>query len=263
MSNLATKFADLIRAVTGRQKNIPKTTAIVLAAGSSVRMGGPIPKQLIELEGLPVIIHSLLAFESAAYVSEIILVVPEGDESYYESLAKQHGITKLSTVVAGSDTRHKSAQNGFKQINDDVKFVAIHDGARCLVTPEIIDRVCAAAVKYTAATAATRSVDTVKISGNNKFIERTEERHHVWLAQTPQVFDTDLYRAASYFASTSFIQPTDDNGLVEDIKHPIRLVECGRLNIKITTPDDLTIAKAVLRSRAKNGYEKLPEDTDE
>ena len=83
MSNLATKFADLIRAVTGRQKNIPKTTAIVLAAGSSVRMGGPIPKQLIELEGLPVIIHSLLAFEGAAYVSEIILVVPEGDESYY------------------------------------------------------------------------------------------------------------------------------------------------------------------------------------
>ena len=263
MSNTATKIADLLRAVTGKPKKYPKTAAIILAAGSSVRMGGDIPKQLIEVEGLPVVIHTLLAFEESKYVSNTVLVVPEGDEDHYRSLAIRHGIKKLTAITVGSDTRHKSAQKGFKLVEDDVKYVAIHDAARCLVTPEIIDRVCAAAVKYNAATAATRAVDTVKISGKNKFVDHTEDRNHVWLAQTPQVFDTDLYRAATYLAESSHIQPTDDNSLIENVKHKVRLVECGRLNVKITTPDDLTVASAVIRSRAKNGYEPLPEDTEE
>lgn len=263
MSNLATKIADLLRALTGKSKKPPKTAAIILAAGSSVRMGGDTPKQLIEIEGLPVVVHSLLAFEQSSFISKIILVVPDGDESYYKSLAKAHGIKKLSAVTAGGATRHMSAQRGFKKVDDDIKFVAIHDAARCLITPEMIDRVCAAAVRYNAATAATRSVDTVKISGKNKFIERTEERHHVWLAQTPQVFNADLYRAASYLAESSHIQPTDDNSLIENVHHKVRLVECGRMNMKITTPDDLTVASAILRSRAENGNEPLPEDEEE
>ena len=263
MSNFMSKIADLLRAITGKEKKPPKTAAVILAAGGSLRMGGEIPKQLIEIEGLPVVIHSLLAFERSDYISKIVLVVPEGDESYYKSLAKSNGIKKLSAVVAGGDTRHKSATLGFKKIGDDMKFVAIHDAARCLVTPEIIDRVCAAAIKYNAATAATRSTDTVKISGKNKFIDHTEERHHVWLAQTPQVFHADLYRAASYIAESSHIQPTDDNSLIENVHHKVRLVECGRLNIKLTTPDDLLVAEAVLKARAANGNEPLPEDTDE
>lgn len=260
MSNIASKIADLLRAITGKTKKPPKTAAIILAAGSSVRMGGDIPKQLIEIEGLPVVIHSLLAFERSDYISKIILVVPEGDESYYKSLAKANGIKKLSAVTAGGATRHQSSTLGFKKIDDDIKFVAFHDAARCLVTTEIIDRVCAAAIKYNAATAATRSTDTVKISGKNKFIDHTEERHHVWLAQTPQIFHADLYRAASYIAESSHIQPTDDNSLIENVNHKVRLVECGRLNIKITTPDDLIVASAVLRSRADNGNEELPSD---
>ena len=263
MSSFMSKVADLLRAISGKSKKPPKTAAIILAAGSSARMGGEIPKQLIELEGLPVVIHSLLAFERSSYISKIVLVVPEGDESYYKSLAKQHGIKKLSAVTAGGMTRHQSSTLGFKKVDDDMKFVAIHDAARCLVTPEMIDRVCAAAIRYNAATAATRSTDTVKISEKNKFIERTEERHHVWLAQTPQVFNADLYRAASYIAESSHIQPTDDNSLVENVHHKVRLVECGRLNIKLTTPDDLLVAAAVLRARAENGVEELPDDSDE
>ena len=263
MSNLASKIADLIRALTGKSKKPPKTAAIILAAGSSVRMGGDVPKQLIEIEGLPVVVHSLLAFERSTFISKIILVVPDGDEGYYKSLAKQNGIKKLTAVTAGGITRHQSAQCGFKKVDDDIQFVAIHDAARCLVTPEMIDRVCAAAVRYNAATAATRSVDTVKISGKNKFVERTEERHHVWLAQTPQVFNADLYRAAAYLAESSHIQPTDDNSLIENVHHKVRLVECGRLNLKITTPEDVTVAAAVLRARAENGNEPLPEDEEE
>lgn len=263
MNNFASKIADLLRAITGKSKKPPKTAAIILAAGSSVRMGGEIPKQLIELNGLPIVVHSLLAFERADHISKIILVVPDGDVSYYKSLAKSNGIKKLSAVTVGGATRNESATLGFKKIDDDIRFVAIHDAARCLVTPEIIDRVCAAAIKYNAATAATRCVDTVKISGKNKFIDHTEDRNHVWLAQTPQVFHADLYRAASYIASEAHLHPTDDNSLIENVNHKVRLVECGSHNIKITTPDDLTVAKAILDARAENGAEPLPEDTDE
>ena len=262
MSNIFTKIADLARALSGKPPMPPKTAAIILAAGSSTRMGGDTPKQLIELMDKPVMIHSLLAFEQADYISEIILVSPNGDEREYRALAKEYGIKKVSAVVGGGDTRNKSAANGFKKVSPDTKFVAVHDAARCLVTPEIIDRVCMAAVKYNAATAATRCTDTVKISGKNKFVDHTENRDHVWLAQTPQVFLCDLYRAASYIAEESHLNPTDDNSLIENVGHKVRLVECGKYNMKITTPEDLVVAGAILKSR-ETFPPTLPDDGDE
>lgn len=263
MSNIVSKLADLVRAVLGKQRPNPKTTAIILAAGSSTRMDSEIPKQLIEINDIPIMIHSLLAFENSESISEIVLVAPEEYVSYYRSLVRSYKIKKLSAVTAGGATRNESASNGFKRASSDTGFVAVHDAARCLVTPEIIDKVCAAAYKYNAATAATRSTDTVKISGKHKFIDRTENRVHVWLAQTPQVFNADLYRAASYLASEAHLSPTDDNGLIENVKHKIRLVECGKTNLKITTPDDLIIAKAILDARADGKLEPIPDDTNE
>ena len=118
------------------------------------------------------------------------------------------------------------------------------------------------AVKYNAATAATRCTDTVKVSGKNKFIDHTENRDHVWLAQTPQVFNCDLYRAASYIAAEASLSPTDDNFLIENVNHKVKLVECGKYNIKITTPEDLIIAGAILNAR-ETFPATLPEDTDE
>ena len=101
------------------------------------------------------------------------------------------------------------------------------------------------------------------MSGKNKFIDRTENRARVWLAQTPQVFNADLYRAASFLAAESKLSPTDDNGLIENVHHKVRLVECGRYNLKITTPDDLIVAKAILDAREADKLEPLPDDTDE
>ena len=262
MSNIFTKVANLARALAGKPPMPPKTAAIILAAGSSTRMGGDVPKQLIPLMDKPVMIHSLLAFEKSDFISEIILVAPKGDEREYRTIAKEYGIKKLSTVVAGGDTRTKSAANGFKKLGPDVKYVAIHDAARCLVTPEIIDRVCMSAVKFNAATAATRCTDTVKVSGKNKFVDHTENRDHVWLAQTPQVFLADLYRAASYIAEESCLSLTDDNALVENVNHKVRLVECGKYNIKITTPEDLVVAGAILKAREEIPPQ-LPDDEDE
>ena len=263
MSGVVSRITDLVRAVLGKTQNAPKTVAIVLAAGSSTRMDGDIPKQLIEIDDVPIMIRSLLAFEESESISEIVLVAPEEYVSYYRSLVRSYKIKKLSAVTAGGTTRNESAALGFERVSSDAKFVAIHDAARCLVTPEIIDRVCRSAYRYNAATAATRTIDTVKVSGKNKFIDHTENRARVWLAQTPQVFNADLYRAASYLAKESKLSPTDDNGLIEHVHHKIRLVECGRYNIKITTPDDLIIAKAILDARKAGKLAPLPDDSDE
>ena len=263
MSNIVSRIADLVRAVLGKSTDNPKTSAIVLAAGSSTRMDNEIPKQLIEINDIPIMIRSLLAFENSECIEEIILVAPDEYVSYYRSLARSYKIKKLSAVTAGGATRNESAALGFKRVSSDAKFVAVHDAARCLVTPEIIERVCRSAYKYNAATAATRAIDTVKVSGKNKFIDHTENRARVWLAQTPQVFNADLYRAASFLAAESKLSPTDDNGLIENVHHKVRLVECGRNNIKITTPDDLVIAKAILDARDAGKLDALPDDADE
>jgi 2-C-methyl-D-erythritol 4-phosphate cytidylyltransferase len=168
MSGIVSKITDLVRAVLGKSTSSPKTAAIVLAAGSSTRMDSDIPKQLIEINDIPIMIRSLLAFEGSESISEIVLVAPEEYVSYYRSLARTYKIKKLSAVTAGGTSRNESASAGFKRVSSDAKFVAIHDAARCLVTPEIIDRVCRSAYRYNAATAATRAIDTVKVSGKNK-----------------------------------------------------------------------------------------------
>ena len=131
------------------------------------------------------------------------------------------------------------------------KYVAISDGARCLVTPTIINSVCRSAYKYRAATAAHRSTDTVKIADKKGFIDSTADRDIVWLAQTPQVFKTKLYRAAAYTALKKGFKATDDNSLVENVGHAVRLVECGAQNIKITTREDVAIAEGILLDRQK------------
>ena len=141
-------------------------------------------------------------------------------------------------------------RNGFSAISKGTRFVAIHDGARCLITPSQIEAVCREAYKHDCATAATRAVDSIKVSsGKNLYIESSTNRNHVWMAQTPQVFKTEIYELALKKADAYHLEVTDDNSLVENLGVPIKLVECGRSNIKITTPDDIPLALAILKSR--------------
>ena len=167
----------------------------------------------------------------------------------YSALCERYGIKKFAGVVAGGFTRQESVLNGLDAVSKKSKFVAIADAARCLITPEQIKEVCRYAYKYDAATAAHNTTDTVKIAASNGFIESTADRTTVWLAQTPQVFKTKLYRAAAYTALKKGFEATDDNSLVENAGHAIRLVECGTQNIKVTTVDDLIIAEAILKQR--------------
>ena len=245
------KITGALRAISGTPHPKNFTSAIIAAAGLSERFGGDVTKQMTEIRGVPVLIHTLKAFEQVDCIHEIVVVAKLNEISAWEILCREHGITKVTKIVQGGFTRQESVLCGLDAVDKKSKFVAISDGARCLITPDIINSVCRSAYKYKAATAAHRSTDTVKIADKKGFIDSTADRDTVWLAQTPQAFKTKLYRAAAYTALKKGFTATDDNSLVENIGHPIRLVECGAQNIKITTREDIAIAEGVLCDREK------------
>ena len=230
-------------------------SAIILAAGSGTRMGADITKQWMLLENEPLFVHSLRAFEKCKRVKEIILVVKNEEKEAYDGVAKKYGIKKLSAVTAGGPTRADSAFIGFKRISDKSTHVAIHDAARCLITPEMINKVINAALTFGSATAACKATDTAKISDEYGIIKSTPERSKVWLAQTPQIFETEIYRASTYVALADTFAETDDCSLAEHAGFSVNLVDCGKENLKITEPIDLYFADAVLKKR-RDGAKK-------
>ena len=188
--------------IAGSINNIrrSKTSAIILCAGASTRFSSTENKQLAEVCGVPVIVRTISAFEGSELISEIILVTKKEDIEKYKQLVCENGFRKVSCIVVGGDTRQSSALRGFKHVSEKSNFVAIHDGARCLVTKEIINKVITEADAHKAATAASKVTDTVKIADNNGFISKTIDRSYVWNVQTPQVFETKLYSICAYKA---------------------------------------------------------------
>ncbi len=254
------KIVSVLRAISGSPDPKNFTSAIIAAAGLSSRFGGSVTKQKTDIMGAPLLAYTLLAYEQADCIHEIIIVAREEEVPFWERICKKYSITKLSKIVVGGKSRQESVRKGLDAVSKRSVFVAIADGARCLISPEQIKSVCLAAYQYGAATAAHQSTDTVKIANSKGFIEKTQDRSTVWLAQTPQVFKTKLYRAAAYVALKEEYEGTDDNSLVEFIDHPVRLVECGAQNIKITTQEDIAIAEGILRHRAKKNNAKIQED---
>ena len=247
------KIAGVLRAVSGSPHPKNFTSAIIAAAGMSSRFGGETTKQMTELCGKPLLLHTLMAYQQAECIHEIILVAKKEEIPEWERLCRALCLPKLSKIIEGGSTRQLSVMNGIDAVSKRSKFVAIADGARCLTTPEQINEVCRAAYKHKAATAAHRSTDTVKIADKRGFTESSPDRDTIWLAQTPQVFTTNLYRAAAYTAYKEGFEATDDNSLVEHLGQPVKLVECGSGNIKVTTRDDLKVAETVLKERQKGG----------
>lgn len=229
-----------------------KASAIILCAGSSTRFSSNNEnKQLAEINGIPVIIRTIRAFEKTDSVGEIVLVTRKEDVNNYKSLVCENGFKKVKCIVVGGDTRQSSALRGFKHISEKAKLVAIHDGARCLVTPEMITNVIKSADEYKAATAASKVVDTIKYADKNGFILKTIDRDFVWNVQTPQVFETKLYRSCAYNAKENGIEATDDCMLVEAAGFKVKLVNTGKDNIKITVKDDINLAEHILKTRGE------------
>jgi 2-C-methyl-D-erythritol 4-phosphate cytidylyltransferase len=229
-----------------------KTSAIILCAGASTRFSdGNGSKQLALVQGKPVILRTILAFENCDLISEIILVVRKDDVDSIKKLVSENRIQKVSCFVIGGDTRQSSALRGFKHVSEKSKFVAIHDGARCLVTPEIIESVIKEADIHRAATAASKVTDTIKLADDDGFINKTVDREYLWSVQTPQVFEKKLYMTSAYYSKDKGLIATDDCMLAENAGFKVKLVETGKENIKITVQDDINFANQILISRGE------------
>lgn len=223
-------------------------TAIIVAAGSSTRMGQP--KLLIPLCGKPVLAHTLSAFDRSS-VDALVVVTREQDIPLFTSLGEQ--LTKPCTFVTGGSTRQQSVANGIAAVPAQTTVVAIADGARPLVTPEEIDRVITVAVTSGAASAAVRAKDTIKQADADGIITATPDRSTLWQVQTPQVFSLPLYKRAMEAAARDGLDLTDDCQLAEHVGAKVTLVETSYENIKITTPEDIATATAFLRRRGVGG----------
>jgi len=250
-TDTAHKVAEVFRAIAGKAEKKYFTSAIILAAGSSTRMNGQ-SKQFLCLDGIPVVARTVIEFDRSACIDEIIIVAKKDEISLYDGFSERYGIEKPLKVVEGGETRQESARFGSDAVNAKAKFVAIHDAARCLITQDMINKVCHGAYLHEAAILAIKSADTVKIGDKNAFIESTTDRKITWQAQTPQVFKTNAFRAAAYVARDEKFEGTDDASLLEHIRIPVKLVEGSKENIKITEQVDIYFAQAVLVARAND-----------
>ncbi len=226
----------------------PHLSAIIVAAGSSNRMGG-IDKIFAEIDKIPVIARTLSAFQSCEDIFEIVVVTKESSVERIKALATEHGITKLTAVVLGGTTRAESVRNGVEAVSEDTEFIAIHDGARPLVLPEDISACAGDAFNYGGAILALPVTDTVKYAKKNGFVEYTPAREKLFGAQTPQIFDLDTYKKAMEKAFKDLSDWTDDSMVYENYAEKVYLTPGRRSNIKITSPEDILIAEAILKGR--------------
>lgn len=229
------------------------TSAVILAGGSSRRMGSSVDKLMLTFANRPLLAHCLLAFENCPDVDEIILVAREDRKTVYRRLVSEYQITKLVSMETGGAERQDSAWQGILAVSSNSEITLIHDGARALVTGEIISQCIKIARQTGAVIPATRVKDTIKRAHltNHTTIEATIERSQLWIAQTPQTFRTELIRRAYSPLIKEKKIVTDDAAAVELLGEPVTLVDSDPLNLKITTPDDLLLAELIFSKRAK------------
>jgi len=225
-----------------------RTTAVIVAGGKGLRMGTDVRKQYLLLDGIPVIGHTLRAFDRCPVITDICLVTPSLDMDYCrQSVVDVVSPSKPVLMVAGGAERQHSVYNGLMALEagpDDV--VVIHDGVRPFVDDSQILECVETARRTGAAILAVPVSDTLKLSDDHGMIDRTLDRHQVWMAQTPQVFRYGLIREAHDRAAAENIMGTDDAFLLERLGTKVALVQGSRNNIKITTPEDMELARSLM-----------------
>ena len=231
-------------------------SAIIAAGGRGLRFGGSSPKQLLTLGGRPILARSVDAFVACDVISEIVVALPADLAAAPPSYLQQRG--KPVTVVSGGDERRTSVANAFARVSERAEIVVIHDAARPLVSADLIRRTVAAASETGAAIAALRAHDTVKQTDGAGAITATLPRERIYLAQTPQAFRVPVLRDALRLVG----EATDEAVLAERAGHTVRVVDGDPRNLKITTPDDLTMAEHLTTGSAPvpalrigNGYD--------
>jgi len=227
------------------------TSAVLVAAGRSSRMGAASErKPFIVLEGRTVLEHACAAFDAAPSVVEIVLVGCAEDLDRMRKIASSSpAMRKVRGVVQGGETRSDSVAAGATAARRDVALIAVHDVARPLVESDVVERAIAVAATRGAAVVALPVTDTIKTSSDGKCAESTLDRSVLWSAQTPQVFRAELLRSLLERARSEGYRPTDDAALHETYVGPVPIVPGDARNLKITQPEDLTVAISILRER--------------
>ena len=236
-----------IRNVFRKKDKTPHCSAVIVAAGSSQRMGAD--KLTAQLGCMPVLARTLLAFENCELVDEIVVVTRVEKVLELADLCKKYGITKAAKVIRGGDTRMESALAGVSEVSARAKLIAIHDGARPLVTDEVIRRTVIAADKHMASVPVVYSTDTLKFVDESGLISGPIDRDRTARVQTPQIFDADLIKGALSKAASDGLSLTDDCSAIEIMGVKAMTVEGDYDNIKLTTPRDMQFAEVILRDR--------------
>jgi 2-C-methyl-D-erythritol 4-phosphate cytidylyltransferase len=227
--------------------------AVIVAAGSGTRMDG-LDKLFAPLRGRPVLARTVAAFQECAAVQRTVVVLSSANLDRGRRLVDEHGLDKVHRVCAGGPRRQDSVRLGLEALGP-CHWVAVHDGARPLLTPDLILRALEAARDGGAAVPALPLADTIKESGPDGVVVRTLDRRRIWAVQTPQLFRRDLLLRAHREVTDD---ATDDAAMLEALGLPVRLIQGSRLNLKITTPEDLALAQAILAAAEAPAPSDLP-----
>lgn len=234
-----------------------RSAVIIVAGGSGRRMGASLPKQFLFLGNEPVLVRTVRAFAKALPGAELVVVLPEAHIAYWRDLAARFDVPR-HTAVAGGSERFDSVRRGLEAVSDEAELIAVHDGVRPLASRELILRTFAAARKEGAAVPAVAPADSVRTVDGDA--SHPLDRSRLRLVQTPQVFRADLLRRA--YAADFSPAFTDDASVVEAAGHAVALCEGDRRNLKITAPEDLLCAEALLHGADETGEAEKAEGPD-
>jgi 2-C-methyl-D-erythritol 4-phosphate cytidylyltransferase len=227
-----------------------KVTALIPAAGMGRRMGKAVAKQFLPLGDKPMLAHTLLVFQRASEIDEIIPILSKEDmESCLRDVIEQYHITKVRTLVVGGKERQDSVMNGLQKLEKDSSIVLVHDGVRPFVTPEMIHQCVDLAGKGECVAVGVPLKDTIKEVDDKHMVRHTLERNRLWAIQTPQAFPVKMLQRAYEESYRNHVYGTDDAMLVERTGGKVRVIMGSYENIKITTPEDILLAEEILKRR--------------
>jgi 2-C-methyl-D-erythritol 4-phosphate cytidylyltransferase len=226
------------------------TSAIIVAAGRSTRMGPGADKLFLEVYGKPVVAHTWGRFDRAGCIDEIVLVIRDEMQKTFADLSEKFAFRKSFRLVIGGKERQESVWNGLEALSPEAEIVAIQDAARPCTRQALLEETIEAARSVGAAVAAQPVTDTIKESGDGKLIERTVDRSRLWAVQTPQVFQVDIIRKALSRVREEGTVVTDDTAACERLGQPVQLVPSAYPNPKVTRPEDLAYIELLLRNEA-------------
>jgi 2-C-methyl-D-erythritol 4-phosphate cytidylyltransferase len=229
------------------ERKMPSVGVVIAGGGHGARMHGKVPKQFLPLERIPIIERTIALFQSLRFVNEIVVVIPKEYIGRTARIVRKGRYRKVSTIIAGGNKRQDSVRIGLHAFKRKPEFVLVHDAVRPLVSPVVVQAVLRETKKHRAAVVGVHVNDTIKLAREHGFYAETLDRSVLWAVQTPQGFVFDLLANAHTTAQIDGFGGTDDASLVERLGIPIKIVEGDNRNIKITTREDLELAKLLLR----------------